>query len=114
MSEMVLMVFTGFIASLCIALNKNKHPLRNAIFIAAPIFVLLQNIKMQRGSLVSEIEIADFGNGLSLAVLNNPNTIATLFLYVASGLWLFAAFYTLSYVQKNSLKKSTRFLALFV
>tara|TARA_A100001037_G_scaffold84205_2_gene76300 strand:+ start:23799 stop:25184 length:1386 start_codon:yes stop_codon:yes gene_type:complete len=113
MSEMVLMVFTGFIASLCIALNKNKHPLRNAIFIAAPIFVLLQNIKMQRGSLVSEIEIADFGNGLSLAVLNNPNTIATLFLYVASGLWLFAAFYTLSYVQKNSLKKSTRFLALF-
>ena len=113
MNEMILMVSTGFIASLCIALSKNKHIFRNIIFITAPFLVLLQNITYQRGSLVNEIKIADFGNGLSLAVVDSPNMVATLFLYVASVLWLFAAFYTLSYIQKNSLKKSTRFLSLF-
>jgi len=118
MNSIISILLIGFMASFLISLSGSKTKIRNFIFTISPFIVFWKvlnwpNFENVFQYEIKNIDLVNFGESLSLSITNSPNTISQVFLYVVTFLWIFASFYTISYVNKNSIKKSTRFLSLF-
>ena len=118
MNSIIWMFLAGFIATVLISLTDFNKKIRNFIFLFVPFFVFWKALNWPSfenvfNYKIQNINLIDFGQNLSLAISNNPDSISKIFLLLVTFLWIFSSFYALSYVKKNSLKKSTRFLSLF-